>query len=572
MSASRAEELAQQLSSLQEQLASGRSELTKAKQKRKDSQRREWKLTPWLRHVVVDVYVLGGYSAVPAGCYLARAAARRCWEAKSEEDLQTIVEDAFLETGDQELELLTNEDNSTDQSALREAVRFLEEWRLAGWAKALNERQGVAATTDSTLRRYEYARLQLPESVQPRGAGPVTQSRGREWARRWRKRWGASYGYLRVREDVSADEIQEKAHAVWQWWNYAEGLVPSGKRPLRINLDETSVCLDQGGGRGVVFARRGARPWQQPARRVSRARRRTCLTHVGFICDVPVVQRVLPQIIIGNLSTFLVRDWAVIKAAAPENVYVLRQKSAWNNANLLCRIIRLLGQLLAPYANEFQPILLMDACKIHLADSVLAACAAAGVWPIIVPAKLTWLVQPCDTDAFHPYKALLKKVYSERKAGAVSGQLGVVEFLECMYEAIRRVLCERQWGLSFSRNGFGWQQAALSERVLGHLGAQAPPSLPADEPSADTVRLCFPRRSRAPCERWLGVPSRGPLALPSPIVPAALPAPAPDAPVAASASSSSGAGVTAVPAVSSREPRTRAEHRAARAAAAAAMP
>jgi hypothetical protein len=37
-----------------------------------------------------------------------------------------------------------------------------------------------------------------------------------------------------------------EAHAVFQWYNYAESCVPEGKTPLRINLDETSVCLHLG--------------------------------------------------------------------------------------------------------------------------------------------------------------------------------------------------------------------------------------------------------------------------------------------------------------------------------------
>jgi hypothetical protein len=48
-----------------------------------------------------------------------------------------------------------------------------------------------------------------------------------------------------------------QAQAVWQWYNCCAARVPAGKAPLRINMDETSVCLFQGGGKGtVVFKRR----------------------------------------------------------------------------------------------------------------------------------------------------------------------------------------------------------------------------------------------------------------------------------------------------------------------------
>ena len=44
---------------------------------------------------------------------------------------------------------------------------------------------------------------------------------------------------------------------MWQWWNYAVASVPTGGRILRFNLDETSVKLFQGEGKGIIFSRKG---------------------------------------------------------------------------------------------------------------------------------------------------------------------------------------------------------------------------------------------------------------------------------------------------------------------------
>ena len=44
---------------------------------------------------------------------------------------------------------------------------------------------------------------------------------------------------------------------MYQWYNCCAARVPPGKTPLRINVDETSVCLFQGQGKGtVVFNKR----------------------------------------------------------------------------------------------------------------------------------------------------------------------------------------------------------------------------------------------------------------------------------------------------------------------------
>ena len=104
-----------------------------------------------------------------------------------------------------------------------------------------------------------------------------------------------------------------QAAVVWQWFNFLKGQVPGGKAVLRLNVDETSVCLFQGGGKGTVIAGKrkirdrapdGASASVEPVQKVTRTTRRTCMTHVAFVCDRPDIQPLLPQVVIGNERTF----------------------------------------------------------------------------------------------------------------------------------------------------------------------------------------------------------------------------------------------------------------------------
>ena len=45
--------------------------------------------------------------------------------------------------------------------------------------------------------------------------------------------------------------------ASWQWVNYLISKVPTGKKPLLINMDETAVCLFR------LFAQAEMSPWFQ---------------------------------------------------------------------------------------------------------------------------------------------------------------------------------------------------------------------------------------------------------------------------------------------------------------------
>ena len=92
---------------------------------------------------------------------------------------------------------------------------------------------------------------------------------------------------------------------------------------MRINLDETSVKLFQGDGKGAIFfKKKKGRPGLGAAdegEAVSLKKRRICLTHIGLICDRAEVQPALPQVLIGNEATFLAGEFADLQAACPAN-------------------------------------------------------------------------------------------------------------------------------------------------------------------------------------------------------------------------------------------------------------
>ena len=142
--------------------------------------------------------------------------------------------------------------------------------------------------------------------------------------------------------------------------------VPGGKATLRINMGETSICLYQGASKGAIIARKrkatdeavddeavdGEAMAAEPEQKVSKSLRRTYVTHVAFVCDRPDLQPLLPQVIIGNCHTFLVRDWGALLAGTPRNIYLVRQKSAWNNHELLPRLLGLVVAALGPHLHE----------------------------------------------------------------------------------------------------------------------------------------------------------------------------------------------------------------------------
>ena len=105
---------------------------------------------------------------------------------------------------------------------------------------------------------------------------------------------------------------------------------------LRLNLDETSQCIDMGYQKGNVFYNkkvhgRDAEPYMRRSNK-----RRLCITQVGLICDNVEIQKLLPQMIIGNEHFFgPMANLPPLLASAPRNVYLYRANSGWNQEHIM---------------------------------------------------------------------------------------------------------------------------------------------------------------------------------------------------------------------------------------------
>lgn len=285
-----------------------------------------------------------------------------------------------------------------------------------------------------------------------------------------------------------------EAASAWQWWNFYAAQVPHDKAPLRINWDETAICLFQGGGRGSVFLAKQ----DQTEQNVPLGKQRSYLTHVAFVCDDVHLQAVLPQVLIGNEKTLPAKQLAALRARLPPRFHLLREKSAWVNAELCVQIVGWLHAALAPYMGSHQPVLLLDGHSTHINRRVFTACVRARIWPVIVPAKMTWLMQPLDTHAFLRFKVHIQQAYQAASVRALDGDVSLTEFIDCVHAAVREVIDAGQWADAFDADGFGIGQAGMSDRVVKKLQLALPLNIGSDRPTLLQLQSCFPKRAYVP--------------------------------------------------------------------------
>ena len=323
--------------------------------------------------------------------------------------------------------------------------------------------------------------------------------------------------------------------AVWSWANYLEASAAEQGRPvLAINLDESSVPAvvthalgnvprAARGRHAAAGAPEAALP--EPTQPVRKGADRQNFTLVATICSESWLQPLMPQVLLGKCKLLSARAWLALQEDLPDNVYVKHNATGWNSEAILVQIVTILGFILRPFLELFQPVLFMDAAPFHLAAEVLSAIAAAGLWFVCIPARFTWLLQPLDTHVFLRLKRKLRRdAVDDESAG--DGEEPLAKMMRyTVHAASRGVLQAHQWRSAFEQNGLLGGQGELSRYVREQISATEVLPLPARRPDAAALRACWPRGRAISDTVWRTMPP-APAALPAAPALAALAPPA----------------------------------------------
>ena len=326
--------------------------------------------------------------------------------------------------------------------------------------------------------------------------------------------------------------MRRQATAVWRWYRSLLKVVPAGKKVLRVNMDETSVAAFHGHESGNIahWGKRGLD--SEPITWADRKKRRTAFTHAAFICDDSSIQPLLPQLLLANSSVLTNAQLQAILQECPRNCFVKREKSAWMTIDIMKILLVCLLEMLSPYKDSHQIILFLDAHRSHISRPVAELCARKGIFLVIIPARLTFLLQPADTHLFARYKRTLKRRYHELANASEDGSVNTVLLFRCIFSTIRTVMQGLSWRGAFAADGYEEDMGAVSSYIMRHLCYTTVPEIVDTPPDREVLAHCFPRHSTIP-EVYLLRPFRRPAvqaALPAPPPVPALALPAEDAP------------------------------------------
>ena len=219
--------------------------------------------------------------------------------------------------------------------------------------------------------------------------------------------------------------------------------------------------------------------------------RRARATYICSIADDPIVQKVLPQILIGNVHCFS-KSFMREAAALCPRITLWRAKSAWNCHKLMKDYIRLLCEHLGDLLRLRSVYLLLDLAPCHIHDSIYELAKGKGLRLLFVPPSMTFLLQPTDTHCFSHFKFTVEEAWREQKGRAAGGQVTLLMWTKIISDAIE-TLPLRDWRHAFQSDGILDRQQFIAPHLLANLGWAERPEVASAPPNEFQARHLFPK-------------------------------------------------------------------------------
>jgi hypothetical protein len=228
-----------------------------------------------------------------------------------------------------------------------------------------------------------------------------------------------------------------------------------GANAIWINLDETALPMYVGGRAGNVHAQ-GRTGKKQFATKASLHERRAHCTLVAVVCNNAALQKKLPQFLLPN-TTGTKRVWAkaVEDLGADSQVHILRDTSGWVNTKKFQAILRTLSQVCKKEVPGQRIVLVMDCAPAHIAPAVIQVARMRGLRPLLIPSRLTHLLQVLDFGVFAGFKRAFHDAHVNRLLGMANGMSTLPDWITGTIGTIRQTFTDLNARECFSQSGMG---------------------------------------------------------------------------------------------------------------------
>jgi hypothetical protein len=250
-----------------------------------------------------------------------------------------------------------------------------------------------------------------------------------------------------------------EARLMLQWAEWLRKCVLGDRETVFVNLDETAVAKQMPARCGYVCNVNGTLDGDWHARITTRDTR-SHATLMAAVCDDVLLQKHLPQLLLTKDKTLTrAEKTALAHLALP--IRWLSGSTGWMTSSILKQIFTIYRREIRVFRPNAEIVMVFDVASQHVTREVFMHLNRLNLHTLLIPAGMTWLLQPLDT---HVFSTLKRSLHDRQTRGRALSPLGILpanSWIQIAGAAIKEVLVDRDWTHSLRGNGLHAQVVPL---------------------------------------------------------------------------------------------------------------
>lgn len=252
------------------------------------------------------------------------------------------------------------------------------------------------------------------------------------------------------------------------WAAYLREVGFSQDKASWINIDETAIPFHVGGraGNRLLAPTKKARTFM--AEKASLQQKRASCTFMAAAANDPEVQKGLPQVLLPNMKGHK-KKWknSPTLLAKPKGIRIMENTNGWSTVESMIEYLGVLKKELDAMGKK-TIVLVMDCHSSHMSYKTLQWLKKNKWGLLLVPSKMTFMLQPLDAYVFATFKQRLFEVHAANKIESANDQQSFEEWLSTTVAVIQDFFQNLDGGLYFSKCGLV-STRHISETIKDHI-------------------------------------------------------------------------------------------------------
>ena len=292
-----------------------------------------------------------------------------------------------------------------------------------------------------------------------------------------------------------------------RWFRWLTEVVFANRKYVLVNMDETGASHAESAKRGYYVhddtENIGRTTRKMKSGRTDYTDMMTSL--LGVVCSDPTIQPHLPQIVLPKFRG---------KKEPPDYVKqyyanmgypltVMHGTTGWNDDTSMKYFLVELRKVVYAKDPDMWILLVLDNARMHVSRAMLRYIKTLGIVLLIIPARLTWLLQPLDVYVFAEFKRRSRKETTLARLSSEKGHMPVATWIPILGKVTQDVLVRADWQRTFSKCGLCKHLDAVRPRIRDYLkkATNLSPAKPTEEELLDILAYEAPTRN-FPAVSW----------------------------------------------------------------------